>query len=278
MESELSAPKAVKPFVSSGLDVSIEHKVRAAGLTDVGLKREHNEDSMLVAKDLGLFSVADGMGGHAAGEVASAAAISAVEDFVHQARDDENITWPFGTRTDLDSNENILLSALSLANQKVCSLSKSDTSLGGMGTTVVALYLVDDKAHVGHVGDSRLYRFRDGVLEIVTQDHSWVNEQLQRNIISEEEARTHRWRNVITRALGSRDDIEVDIQTLETQPGDLFLLCSDGLTSMMSDAEISETLNSGNVDPPKICEELVRLANEAGGLDNVSVIVVQVDA
>lgn len=254
-----------------------ETRFKAEGKTDVGLKREHNEDNILVADDMGLFAVADGMGGHAAGEVASEAAIESLREFVHQVREDENITWPFGTRDDLTIHENLLYSGISLANRKVCSLAEENAAFGGMGTTIAVLYLAEGKAHVSHVGDSRVYLYRDGELSGLTQDHSWVNEQVQRSIITEEEARTHRWRNVITRALGNRDEVEIDIAQVEVRSGDLFLLCSDGLTSMIDDQAIEGALAGDNGELSKTCEKLVALANEAGGLDNISVVIIRIE-
>lgn len=255
----------------------MKFKITAASLSDVGQKRNHNEDNVLVDEELGLFAVADGMGGHAAGEVASGAAIAAVEDFVQLAHRDENITWPFAVRDELSRSENVIHTAVALANQQVCSLAGENSAFGGMGTTIAALYFSGEYAHVCHVGDSRVYRLRGGKLECLTQDHSWVNEQLQRNIISQEEARNHRWRNVITRALGNRTDVEIDLRTIELEPGDLFMLCSDGLTTMIPDNLIYQILQSDPTQPQRLCEELVRTANEAGGLDNISVVLIRVE-
>lgn len=252
--------------------------VRAGGLTDVGLKRDHNEDSVLVAQELGLYAVADGMGGHAAGEVASKTAITTVQDFVEKAKTDKGFTWPYGMQKEFSQDENILVSAVKLANREVCAMSEKDESYGGMGTTFAAIYLPEEKIHVCHVGDSRVYRFRNGELEPMTQDHSWVNEQLQRNIISEEEARQHRWRNVITRALGSRDAVEIDLTSVDAEAGDIFLLCSDGLTGMITDDQIADVLKEKGDDPEGACKVLIELSNEAGGLDNISAIIVRIES
>jgi protein phosphatase len=252
-------------------------KVQSGGQSDTGLKRQHNEDRILASDVLGLYAVADGMGGHAAGEVASEAAIKALEEFVARTRDDPDFTWPFGRHEEYDLEENILHSAVALANRQVCRLSEKNAALGGMGTTLAALYMPEDKAYLCHVGDSRVYLLREGGLQGLTVDHSWVNEQVQRNLISQEEARQHRWRNVITRALGSREDVEIDLTRIEPQPGDLFLICSDGLTSMVDDATITQCLASANGDLAGACAELVKKANAAGGLDNVSVVLVSVE-
>lgn len=252
-------------------------KVKAGGQTDVGLKREYNQDQVLVDPELGLFAVADGMGGHAAGEVASKAAIDTLRDFVGKTRIDKSFTWPFGARPEYTPDQNVVVTAVKLANRQVCSMSEKNEEYAGMGTTLAALFLPDDEIHIVHVGDSRVYRLRDGDLEVMTQDHSWVNEQVQRNIISEEEARQHRWRNVITRALGNNDAVEVDLQSAEPKPGDVYLLCSDGLTGMVPDEKIREVLEAMSEDPDATCAELVRLSNEAGGVDNISVVVVRIE-
>lgn len=253
-------------------------KVRAGGLTDVGLKREHNEDHILVSPEHGLYAVADGMGGHAAGEVASRAAIETLDDFVLRASAEKDFEWPFGSRPTYTHEQNILHNAAMLANRQVCAMAEENRSYGGMGTTLAVLYIPDELVHVCHVGDSRVYLYRNGELEPLTQDHSWVNEQVQRNIISEEEARQHRWRNVITRALGNRETVEVDMMTVEPQPEDIFLLCSDGLTGMLEDDQIADCLAMRGHQPEAACAELVRLSNEAGGFDNISVVVVRIES
>lgn len=252
-------------------------KVSAGGLTDVGLKRDHNEDHILVAPEHGLYAVADGMGGHAAGEVASRAAIEALDEFVVRAGAEEDFEWPFGTNSSYTHEQNVLYNATMLANRQVVAMAEQNRSYGGMGTTLAVLYIPDEIVHIGHVGDSRAYLYRNGDLQALTQDHSWVNEQVQRNIISEEEARQHRWRNVITRALGNRETVEVDMVSVEPRPGDIFLLCSDGLTGMLEDDQIADTLAMRGTDPDAASAELVRLSNQAGGFDNISVVVVRIE-
>ncbi len=252
-------------------------KIRTGGLTDVGRKRDHNEDKILVADEMGLYAVADGMGGHAAGEIASETAIRAIEKFVHRALNEEDITWPFGAKQGLTREENILNTAVALANNEICAQAESESSMGGMGTTVVAVFVPAETAYIVHVGDSRVYLFRAEKLIPLTSDHSWVNEQVQRKIISEDEARTHRWRNVITRALGNQSEIQADMTRITPEKGDMFLLCSDGLTTMIEDFEIAECLAASNGNLDTTCHELVRRANEAGGTDNVSVVIVRID-
>lgn len=250
-------------------------KIVAHGRTDVGRRRPHNEDSIEVCEDLNLYVVADGMGGHAAGEVASRMAVETLREFIAHATRDRDFTWPFGIDDNRSHSENILLTAFQLANRKVCQLAGENTDYMGMGTTLAAVFVPDGQAHIAHVGDSRVYRMRKGLLELLTMDHSWVNEQLQRQIITEDEARNHRWRNVITRALGNRLELEVDLKTIETEADDLFLICSDGLTGMLEDQQLAELLLE-ETDLIQICDNLIEAANHTGGLDNISVVLVRV--
>jgi len=248
----------------------------ACGRSDVGMRRPHNEDTIEVNAPLHLYVVADGMGGHAAGEVASHTAVDQIREFLTHARVDKDFTWPFGFDNSRSLPENLLSSAIHLANRRVCQLAGENRDYNGMGTTLSALFESEDLIHIGHVGDSRIYRLRGGQLELVTTDHSWVNEQLQRNIITEDEARHHRWRNVITRALGNRSELEVDLKSVEPLDEDLFLLCSDGLSAMVCDEEIARILHGADDDLDGACQDLIDAANREGGLDNISVILVRV--
>jgi protein phosphatase len=253
-------------------------KLAACGRTDIGCRRPHNEDSILLNEATQLFVVADGMGGHAAGEVASRTAVEALREFLAKTANDADFTWPFGVREGLSHGENLINTGIQLANRKVCEVAGENPDFLGMGTTIVALIGQPVGVVMAHVGDSRIYRRRGEVLEQLTSDHSWVNEQIQRNILTEEEARNHRWRNVITRALGNRAEIEVDLRSLPVEHGDLFLLCSDGLTSMIDDARIDLILRENDGDLSAACNNLIDAANQAGGFDNISVILVQVQA
>ncbi len=256
-----------------------QHPVlRACGRTDVGLKRQANEDSIKLDENLRLFAIADGMGGHAAGEIASRTAIETLHEFVAHAAINRDFTWPFGIDSKFSLGENVLLTGIHLANRRVCRLAGENETYSGMGTTVAAIYAPERVIHIGHVGDSRVYRLRGNELQLLTDDHSWVNEQLKRNIITEDEARNHRWRNVITRALGNRQDVEVDLKSVDMQCGDLFLICSDGLTGMVDDQTLHQVLSTHpQEDLQALCGRLVELANEAGGQDNISVILVRVE-
>jgi protein phosphatase len=245
------------------------------GITDVGLRRSHNEDNFSRNDELGLYVVADGMGGHAAGEVASLNAIETINEFVKRQADDSSVTWPFGFDARFSNQANALLNGIRLANQRVFDLQHSKTDLSGMGTTVAALRIEGHQCVIAHVGDSRVYRFRGGELELMTSDHSWVNEQLQKQIITAEEARNHRYRNVITRALGNRLDLDIDARVETLQGEDMFLLCSDGLSGMIEDEDIAVGLDPA-ADLREMANRLIAAANMAGGHDNISVVVVKV--
>ena len=250
-------------------------KVKSWGSTDTGRKRPHNEDSIGVFDDFGMYIVADGMGGHAAGEVASSAAVDTLKRFMLQTRSGRSFTWPFGVSADKTLSENILNTGIQLANRKVWSLADSNLEYVGMGTTLAVMLVADSRVLVAHVGDSRVYRYRDGCLKLLTHDHSWVNEQLSRKILTEEEAKNHRWKNVITRALGNRSGLEVDIRKIDYDEGDLFILCSDGLTGMIEDDRIAGILAGSNGNLENTTGELIAAANAAGGQDNVSVVLVR---
>ncbi len=252
-------------------------KLITGGKTDRGLKRSHNEDSLSVCPDLGILIVADGMGGHNAGEVASRAAIMSILEFLRQCAADNDATWPFGIETDRTPLENKLLTAIRLANRDVCNLSLQRREYSGMGTTIVAALfdLPNARAALAHVGDSRCYVIREGAMTQLTQDHSWVSEQVQKNILSPEEARNHRWKNVITRALGNKMDVEIDIRIHEILAGDRYLLCSDGLSTMVEDEGIFQIIKDSK-DVDEACDHLIQAANDKGGHDNISVILVEV--
>jgi protein phosphatase len=250
-------------------------RVKSFAITDVGLRRSHNEDSHIADDELKIYLVADGMGGHVAGEVASQTAARTVEDFVRRAENDLEMTWPFRPRDSLSATENTLLSAIKLANLMICRMASEKPEMSGMGTTIAGVKIEDSGASIFNVGDSRVYRVRQGVMSQLTTDHSWVSEQLQRQMITEEEARTHRWKNVITRALGNKATIEVDLQTTTMEDGDMLLICTDGLSGLVSDEVMLETLSAHNDDLEQAAKDLVAQANAAGGHDNITVILVQ---
>ncbi len=255
--------------------------IESFGVTDVGRKRKHNEDNLLCDvngdSEEGLFIVADGMGGHAAGEVASKITVDTVGEFIAATRQKEEATWPFKYNHELHFNSNRLSVAIEKANERVMAAVAAQPWLKGMGTTVVAGLLDGKILSLAHVGDSRAYLYRDGQLSRLTDDHSWVHEQVAAGILTEDEAKSHPLKNVVTRALGGGPSVFPDLQELSFQVGDAFLFCSDGLTTMLSDEEIRDGL-AADPDPQKVCERLVELANEKGGVDNITVVVARIKA
>jgi serine/threonine protein phosphatase PrpC len=222
--------------------------------SNTGNKRRRNEDSFVVAPPL--FAVADGMGGAQAGEVASKLAAAALED------------------TDLGSThgEERVIALIQAANRRVYERSNADPTASGMGTTITVALVEGTRVTFGHVGDSRAYLLRDGVMEQLTEDHSLVNELMKTGKLSPEEAETHPQRSVITRALGTDPDVDVDTFVIEAKEGDLFLICSDGLTTMVADEDILELLERNHDDLDRAAKSLVAAANRAGGEDNITVV------
>jgi PPM family protein phosphatase len=249
--------------------------IKACGLSDVGLTRAHNEDYFEIDPLHKLYVVADGMGGHSHGEVAAQIAVNSIRDFIAKTSD-RDTTWPFGMDSRLERHSNLLKMAVRMAHDHVLRAISKDASLYGMGTTVVGLLLSGSVAAVAHVGDSRAYRLRDGRLEQLTQDHTWVNEQVVAGFLSKEQARSHPLKNVVTRALGGESDVLVDVRELDVLPGDLYLLCSDGLTGMLSDTDIRDRLASGRT-LHEICRTLINDSNARGGIDNVTVVLLAIE-
>jgi len=236
-------------------------RIDASALSDVGRSRRFNEDFFGVDNERRLYLVADGMGGHGHGEIASRLVVQSVRD-----------AMPAG-----EAGARQLQGAIERANREVLAAVERDRSLEGMGTTLVALQLHGDSAIVAHVGDSRAYRLRDRQLKLLTSDHTWVNEQINAGNISESQALTHPFKSVITRALGGDTNVQVDTTEVELEPGDVYLLCSDGLTGMVPEERIRELL--GRREPPdETCRALVQDANEAGGRDNITVVLLAVEA
>ena len=271
--------------------------VVSAALTDLGLRRAANEDSYVSRPGLGLYVVCDGMGGHAAGEIASRVAADAIEAFVQQTEGvAASYAWPFPYNPEWGVDGNRLVSALLLANRQIAQRVIDEPPLRGMATTAVCLLLGARGWGLGageenaitpvpsvlpalfaHVGDSRAYLWRGGRLDQITRDHSWVEEQMSLGVLSETEARQHPWRNLVTRALAGAEEPKVEITRVNLEPGDRVMLCSDGLTSPLTNATISEMLARAPMGrPDELCQALVDAANSAGGPDNITVIVVEV--
>ncbi len=230
----------------------------SAGATDTGRRRRHNEDSYVCEPPL--FAIADGMGGAQAGEVASRLAAAVLEE----------------TRGDDLAGEQLVAELIQEANRRVFQRSSEDAAVSGMGTTMTVALVADDAASlvIGHVGDSRAYRIRGGALEQLTHDHSLVGELIRSGRLSPEEAESHPQRSVITRAVGTEPDVDVDTFTTETEPGDIYLLCSDGLTDMLSDAEIQGLVAGNELD--RALDGLIRAANSNGGEDNITAVAFEI--
>src|SRR5215207_6522016 len=247
--------------------------------SDPGLRRSSNEDSYCTRPDLGLYVVADGMGGHVAGEVASRVAVETIQTFIAEtAGADKNRTWPFPFEPQISLEANRLKAAFRLANRQIANAMADSADLRGMATTASAVLAGDDSACVGHVGDSRVYALRSGTLAQVTDDHSWVEEQVRAGTMTATAARQHPWRNVVTRALSGGGDPEVDTVELTPQPGERYLLCSDGLSGVVAHDAIARILGEDEGGLDGICARLIAAANEAGGPDNITVLVLEVDA
>lgn len=243
------------------------------GRTDTGMVRDHNEDSFVIVPEMGVAILADGMGGHLAGEVASAMAIDQVTQYLMDA---------LNTRTGIAARDgtpdaDVLVEAVKNANAAIHQASVDRPEQSGMGTTIVAALFHDDRLTVAHVGDSRLYRYRDGQLTQITEDHSMVQELLRRGLISPEEARTSANRNLVTRALGVDPLVQVDVNEHQFQSGDLYLLCSDGLNDVLSDEDIVATLARHDSDMEAATKNLIEEVNARGGPDNVSIVMIRTD-
>jgi len=249
-------------------------RLRACGLTDVGRQREHNEDSLAMVPEQGLYVVADGMGGHQAGDVASRMATQLVADFFDSTSGDD-ATWPSNFDRKLSDEENRLMTGISLANRRIFEQSRNNNAYSGMGTTIVGALFSHRKKrfYFGHVGDSRAYRIRAGKIDQLTRDHSLQNEPFPNMTEAE---RQELPRNVITRALGMDGTVNIDMTSADVEPGDAYLLCSDGLSSMVSDEAILGVVAS-IPDVTKACEKLVQAANDQGGEDNITAILIRVD-
>jgi PPM family protein phosphatase len=250
----------------------------AAGLSDVGLQREHNEDSFIVLNDFDLYVVADGMGGHRAGDVASRIATETIGEFFKSTANDD-VTWPFHFDTNLSEEENRLLTGIRVANRQIFERSSRSRECQGMGTTVVSAMfsLRKQRMYIGHVGDSRCYRVRDGKIKQLTRDHSLVNDYLVAMPDLTDEQRSELPKNVITRALGMQDQVVVDLQHDDPALGDVYVICSDGLSGMLTDEEIEQIVTSGT-DIRTSCRRLIEKANEQGGEDNITAVLIKIEA
>lgn len=246
-----------------------------AKATHTGMVRSHNEDSITVEPEIGLAVLADGMGGYNAGEVASGIATAMISNETKEvlARVDPHLV-DRATRT-LTATR-LLREVIARANVSIYQSANSQPQYAGMGTTLVAALFCDNKLTVAHIGDSRCYRFRDGILEQITRDHSLLQEQIDSGLLTREAAKRSQNKNLVTRALGIEPEVEAEIHTHEVRPGDIYLICSDGLNDMVEDEDIELTLGALGTNLPLAADQLVQMANDAGGRDNVSVILIKV--
>jgi PPM family protein phosphatase len=265
----------VPSFASLAAELfSLTLLIDASARTDLGRVRKNNEDAFRIEPELDLYVLSDGMGGQAHGEVASAIAIETIVEHCRESRNDPDITLFGSSRPDLCEHTNRLMSAVRMANRKIFDAATQNPAQDGMGATLVAAWLDDRRMSVVHVGDSRAYLLRGGSLEQLTADHSLVAEHVRRGTMTRQEAETSQLQNILVRALGTQDQVEVDADEQMLLEGDTVLLCSDGLTHMVSDPEIASILST--TEPAQAAaDRLVELANENGGLDNVTVIVIR---
>ncbi|MHB8876270.1 MAG: Stp1/IreP family PP2C-type Ser/Thr phosphatase [Myxococcaceae bacterium] len=246
-------------------------RIEVAGNTHVGMKRNHNEDNFLLLPEESLFCVADGMGGHSSGEIASKIAVDELAEFFKLTARDTDATWPYKMDKARNYDENRLATGIKLANMRIFEKASAEQKYKGMGTTIVTVYFAGAFVYVGHVGDSRVYFQRSGVLKQITEDHSLLNDYLKAKKLTPEEIESFPHKNVIVRALGMKDTVQVDVGRVDPQEGDIFLLCSDGLSGMVPDASIQDILSKAPT-LEAACAQLIDMANAAGGNDNVTCI------
>jgi protein phosphatase len=250
--------------------------IEAYGLSDPGRKRRNNEDAFGTDPVVGLAVVCDGMGGHQSGEVASALAVEALGEFVARAHRDADLTWPFGLDAERSFAANCLNTGIKLANRRVFREAALRDSLAGMGTTLVAVLVREDRLTYAGVGDSRAYLLRGDRLRQLTRDDSWVEAAVSQRLIAPRERDSHPFRHVLTKAIGLQEDVEFEIAEEPLEDGDRVLLCSDGLHSVVPESEIREVIDAHDRDLRDACVALVAAANAGGGPDNVTVVLVGV--
>lgn len=252
-------------------------KLTWAALTDVGMKRSGNEDAYVIAEEYGLYVVCDGMGGHASGEVASAMTTEEVVTFFRD-REAGDTSLPYDTEEGASDPERILSNAIQHANDKVYVSGMKDPKLEGMGTTIVSVLDNGENLVLGHVGDSRIYRFRGGTLEQLTRDHSLLNHKIDMGELrTQEDIKGFKHGNIIVRAIGLKDYVRPEAQTVDRASGDVLLMCSDGLSDLVDDWAIENVLEANQEDLDEAARILVRMANDRGGKDNITVVLVRVD-
>jgi protein phosphatase len=249
-------------------------RIEVAGQTDVGRKRSHNEDNFAILAEYGLYVVADGMGGHSSGEIASKMAVDTLEQFFADTSEDPERTWPYKMDRAKGYEENRLITGIKLANLRIYETAQREAKKRGMGTTFVGIFTANDGVYVAHVGDSRVYRFREGRLEMLTEDHSLLNDYIKMKRLTPEEIANFPHKNVIVRALGMKDTVKVDTRFEVPQLNDTYVLCSDGLSGPVSDLEMTQILTE-HQDIQVATAKMIERANENGGPDNVTCVLVR---
>ena len=255
--------------------MNLSQSLPSASLTDPGRVRDHNEDCIESRPEIGLFVLADGMGGYSAGEVASGMATSLISDGLEAAWSPKDVARA-GREDAKNLAQKLIVEQVARANSAIFTTSQNNPECAGMGTTLVVCLFFDDFLAVAHIGDSRLYRLRGDVMEQVTRDHSLLQEQLDSGLITPEEAKLSQNKNLVTRALGIDPSVETEIHVHETRPDDIYLLCSDGLSDMVDDEEIRLTLITLKQNPSLTVQQLVQAANDNGGRDNISAMLIRV--
>jgi PPM family protein phosphatase len=255
--------------------MNLSQSLQSASLTDPGRVRDHNEDCIESRPEIGLYVLADGMGGYNAGEVASGMATSLIADGVQEGWDPRAVERA-GREQSKDMAQRLLNEQILRANGAIYTTSQNNPECAGMGTTLVVCLFYDNFMAVAHIGDSRLYRLRGDAMEQVTRDHSLLQEQLDSGLITPEEAKLSQNKNLVTRALGIDPTVDPEIHVYETQPEDIYLLCSDGLSDMVEDEEIRLTLITLKTNPSLTVQQLVQAANDNGGRDNISAMLIRV--
>ena len=249
-------------------------RIEVAGETNVGMKRNHNEDNFSVLEESGLYIVADGMGGHASGEVASKMAVDALREFFTATADDPERTWPYKMDRSKGYEENRLITGIKLANLRIYESAQRDPRQRGMGTTIVSIFAVDSGVYIAHVGDSRVYRIRDKKMEQLTEDHSLLNDYIKMKRLTAEEIANFPHKNVIVRALGMKDTVKVDSRFEQPQENDIILMCSDGLSGPVTDDELLDIATTTD-DLKSAAAKMIERANANGGPDNITVVLVR---
>lgn len=258
--------------------MNLKGKIEFVAQTDVGQVREHNEDYISCAENLGVSVLADGMGGLNAGEIASSMSVHLLmEELTAYREGKSNIMSELPEESmDLPMDSRVVKHAIEKANNAVFHVSQTQPQCRGMGTTIVVSLFYDNKLSVGHIGDSRMYRFRDDQLEQITKDHSFVQELIDKGLYTKEEARESNKKNVVTRALGVAPSVEVEVNEYKVKPGDVYLMCSDGLTDLVTDADIETSLRELGGNLGEVANHLVNVANASGGKDNISIVLARV--